>query len=104
MKRFLMWLGKRSGFSLVAVTLLAVMGTSLDCQGQTQNQAPRPARSRAEETLDVWNEIGNKLVAMARIFPKTSTGSRANKTRPSPMAVGGKPICSRCYFSCSDSI
>jgi len=61
---------KQSGLALVAVTLLAIVGASLSCQGQSQNQAPRPARSRADETLDMWNEIGNKLVAMAQDFPE----------------------------------
>src|SRR3981081_2968451 len=61
---------KRSGIALVAVTLLAVVGTSLYSQGQSQNQAPRPAKSRAEETLQRWNDIGNKLIAMAQDFPE----------------------------------
>jgi uncharacterized damage-inducible protein DinB len=61
---------KRSSLALVAVTLLAVVGTSLYTQGQSQNQAPSPARSRADETLAMWNEIGNKLIAMAQDFPE----------------------------------
>src|ERR1700716_3180662 len=61
---------KRSSLALVAVTLLAAVGSSLYSQGQSQNQAPRPARSRADETLDRWNDIGNKLVAMAQDFPE----------------------------------
>ena len=61
---------KRSSLALVAVTLLAVVGTTLYSQDQTQNQAPRPARSRADETLDMWNDIGNKLIAMAQDFPE----------------------------------
>ena len=65
---------KRSVVALVAVTLLAVVGTNLysqvQAQSQTQNQAPRPANSRADETLEMWNGIGNKLVAMAQDFPE----------------------------------
>jgi len=61
---------KRSGLALVAVTLLAAGETNLYSQGQAQNQAPSPARSRAEELLDRWNDIGNKLVAMAQDFPE----------------------------------
>jgi len=61
---------KRSSLALVAVSLIALAGSPLCGQGQSQNQAPRPARSRAEETLDMWNEIGNKLVAMALDFPE----------------------------------
>jgi uncharacterized damage-inducible protein DinB len=60
---------RRSSLVLVAVTLLAVVGTSFYSQGQ-QNQAPRPVRSRADETLEMWNEIGNKLIAMAHDFPE----------------------------------
>jgi hypothetical protein len=61
----------RSSLARIAVTLLAfVVGTSLYSPSQTQNQAPGPARSRAEETLDRWNDIGNKLVAMAQDFPE----------------------------------
>ena len=40
---------------------LAAVGNSL--YGQS------PARSRAEETLEWWNHIGNKLIAMAKDFP-----------------------------------
>ena len=36
----------------------------------SQSQAPRPARSRTDEMLDMWNGIGNKLIAMARDFPE----------------------------------
>src|SRR3984893_10560094 len=61
---------KCSGLALVAVTLLAVVGISLYSQGQSQDQAPHPARSRADETLDKWNDIGNKLIAMAQDFPE----------------------------------
>src|SRR5271166_1204094 len=61
---------KWSSFVVVVLTLLAAAATSLFSQAQTQNQAPRPARSRAEETLDLWNGIGNKLIAMAEDFPE----------------------------------
>jgi uncharacterized damage-inducible protein DinB len=61
---------KRCGLAPAAVILLALAGMCLGSHGQTQNQAPLPARSRTDETLDMWNEIGNKLVAMARDFPE----------------------------------
>src|ERR1700716_4508643 len=60
----------RSSLALVAVTLLAIVASGLYGHAQSQNQAPRPARSRADETLDRWNDIGNKLVAMAQDFPE----------------------------------
>ena len=61
---------KRSGFALGAVTLLAVVGTTLYGQGQSQSQVPRPVRSRSDETLDMWNDLGKKLIATAEDFPE----------------------------------
>ena len=61
---------KRSSLALVAATLLAAVGMSPNSQAQTQSQAPSPARSRSDEMLDRWNDIGNKLVAMAKDFPE----------------------------------
>ena len=61
---------KRSSLALVAVTLLAAVGMSLHSQAQTQNQAPSRARTRSDEMLDRWNDIGNKLVVMAKDFPE----------------------------------
>ena len=61
---------KRFGVALLVFTLLAVAGTSVCGQGQTQDQAPRPARSRSDEMLDRWNDIGKKLIAMAQDFPE----------------------------------
>jgi uncharacterized damage-inducible protein DinB len=71
----------RSSLALVVVTLLAAVGISL--QGQTQNQAPSPApspaRSRSAEMLDRWNDIGNKLVVMAKDFPEDKYDFRVQK-------------------------
>jgi uncharacterized damage-inducible protein DinB len=61
---------RRSQLALVAISLLGVAGTPLHAQGQQQNQAPTSARSRADETLEWWNQIGNKLIAMAKDFPE----------------------------------
>jgi dienelactone hydrolase len=60
----------RSGLARIAVTLMTIVGMSLCSQGQPQNQAPHPALSRADEMLDMWNGIGNKLIAMAQDFPE----------------------------------
>jgi uncharacterized damage-inducible protein DinB len=65
--------------ALVAVTLLAAIGTSPCSQGQTQNQAPAPARSRTDETLQMWNDIGNKLIAMAQDFPEDKYDFKVQK-------------------------
>ena len=61
---------KRFSLPLVALALLAVAGTRSYSPAQSQTQAPRPASSRADETLERWNDIGNKLVAMAQDFPE----------------------------------
>src|SRR5579859_2505791 len=72
MKRSLMKrsLTKRSVFSLVTAALLAAFGMGLYSQAQKQNQSPSPARSRSDEMLERWNDIGSKLVAMAKDFPE----------------------------------
>jgi uncharacterized damage-inducible protein DinB len=61
---------KRISRTLVAVSLFVIVGSAFYGQAQTQNQPPSPARSRADETLEMWNAIGNKLVAMAQDFPE----------------------------------
>jgi len=70
---------KRSWLALVAVTLFAAFGTGLHGQAQKQNQPPAPARSRADEMLDRWNDIGNKLVAMAKDFPEDKYDFKVQK-------------------------
>ena len=75
MKRF----SRRSSFMVVVLTLLAVAGTSLHSQAQTPNQPPSPARSQSDEMLDRWNDIGNKLVAMAQDFPEDKYDFRLQK-------------------------
>ena len=59
---------KRSRLILVSVTLLALF--FIRPYGQAQSQTPSPARSRSEEMLERWNDIGNKLIAMAQDFPE----------------------------------
>src|SRR5882724_3348165 len=70
---------KRSALALVAVTLIAALGMSLHRQAQTQNQPPSPARSRSDEVLVRWNDIGNKLVAMAKNFPEDKYDFKVQK-------------------------
>lgn len=65
----------RSGMVLVALTLLLADGTNLYAQGQ--------AGSRAEETLEWWNQIGNKLIAMARDFPEDKYDFKLQKDQRS---------------------
>jgi uncharacterized damage-inducible protein DinB len=75
MKQF----SKRSWLALVAVTLLAAVGISLHSQDQKQNQAPAPAHSRSDKMLERWNDIGNKLVAMAKDFPEDKYDFKVQK-------------------------
>jgi uncharacterized damage-inducible protein DinB len=88
---------KRSLPALVAITLLAGIGMSLHSQSQpqnqpqaqtqsqppnqaqAQNQPPAPARSRSDELLQQWNDIGNKLVAMANDFPEDKYDFKVQK-------------------------
>jgi hypothetical protein len=65
--------------ALVAVTLLAAVGTGNHSRAQTQNQPPAPARSRSEEMLYMWNDIGNKLIAMAQDFPEDKYDFKVQK-------------------------
>ncbi len=69
----------RLGLALVAVSLLGLAATALCGQSQPQNEGPRPARSRVEELLDRWNDIGNKLVAMAQDFPEEKYDFKVQK-------------------------
>ena len=69
----------QSLFALIAVTLVSGFPTALYSQGQTQNQAPLPLRSRTEETLAMWNAIGNKLIAMAQDFPEDKYDFKVQK-------------------------
>jgi len=71
-------MNRQSPLALVAITLLAV-GTSLYSQAQTQNQPPSPARARSDEMLERWNDIGNKLIAMAQDFPEDKYDFKVQK-------------------------
>ncbi len=70
---------KRCSFAVVTVTLLVTAAMSLHSQAQTKSQPPAPARSRSEEMLDRWNDIGNKLVAMAQDFPEDKYDFKVQK-------------------------
>ena len=70
---------KRCSFAAIVLTLLAAAGMSLHSQAQTQNQLPGPARSRSDEMLDRWNDIGNKLIAMAQDFPEDKYDFKVQK-------------------------
>ena|SRR5882724_10249126 len=73
------WISKWVGFVLVAITLLVVNGVRLYGQDKPQSQPPSPARSRSEEMVDRWNDIGKKLVAMAQDFPEDKYDFKVQK-------------------------
>lgn len=60
----------RSSAFLVAIVLASLAATNVAAYAQTPAPAPRPAVSPSEEMLQRWNEIGNKLIAMAQDFPE----------------------------------
>lgn len=79
MKRSSKWFSKRSALALFALTLFASTGASLRGQAKTQNQSPSPAKSQSDEMVERWNDIGNKLVAMAKDFPEDKYDFKVQK-------------------------
>ena len=69
----------RPNIVLPLVGLLVVVGNCASTLAQAQNQTPRPASSRADETVELWNMIGNKLVAMAKDFPEDKYDFKVQK-------------------------
>ena len=70
---------KLSGLALAAGVLLGAAGASSRHQAPSKDQTPAQARSRAEETLEWWNHIGNKLIAMAKDFPEDQYDFKVQK-------------------------
>ena len=61
---------KRLGLALASGLLVGAAGASVRHQGPSKDQIPASARSRTEETLECWNHIGNKVIAMGKDFPE----------------------------------
>ena len=65
---------KRVGVALIVIAMFIVIGTSLYRQSRAESQGPAqtPAqvRSHAEEMAEWWNQIGKKVIAMAKDFPE----------------------------------
>jgi len=58
----------------------ALKSTAVASAQQAQSAVtPSPAQSRANEMLDRWNDIGNKLVAMAQDFPEDKYDFKVQK-------------------------
>jgi uncharacterized damage-inducible protein DinB len=69
----------RSLLLLLAAAALATFATDANSQGQKQSQPPSPVRSHTDEMLDRWNDIGNKLIAMAKDFPEDKYDFKVQK-------------------------
>lgn len=66
----------------VLIAFLAAVFLSPGCIplfGQAQDQAAGQVRSHAEETLEFWNQIGKKLIAMAKDFPEDKYNFKVQK-------------------------
>jgi len=61
------------------MTFVFLAAANLCGQTPSQTAAPSPARARSEEMLDRWNDIGNKLVAMAKDFPEDKYDFKVQK-------------------------
>lgn len=75
---------QRFGVALAAVTLFAILlagigSARLYGKSRAQDQAVAQVRSHAEETLEWWNQVGKKLIAMAKDFPEDKYGFKVQK-------------------------
>jgi hypothetical protein len=66
-------------FALGAAALLAGAAAHLYGQSNTSHPATALVRSRAEETVEWWNQIGKKLIAMAKDFPENQYDFKLQK-------------------------
>lgn len=58
------------GLGSVFAVLMVLFVAEICLAAQEQKPTPAQVRSRAEETLEWWNQIGKKLIAMAKGFPE----------------------------------
>lgn len=54
---------------LMALTVCVFVAGGVLAQTQGANQTPRPASSASDELRFQWNDVHNKLIAMAKDFP-----------------------------------
>lgn len=79
-KQFLRRFGVAGLSSVLVASILVSNGAKrLYSQSQAQDQPPVKVRSRAEETLEWWNQIGKKLIAMAKDFPEDQYDFKVQK-------------------------
>jgi uncharacterized damage-inducible protein DinB len=62
-----------------ALALLTLATGCAFAQAQAPAQAPRPARSQSAELLSQWNEVHNKIIAMAKDFPEDKYDYKVQK-------------------------
>jgi uncharacterized damage-inducible protein DinB len=62
--------------SLAPIAIISAVTFAATLLGQPKNQT---VRSRADETLEVWNDIGNRLIAMAKDFPEDKYNFKVQK-------------------------
>lgn len=55
---------------MFAVLLVLAAGSAFAQQGKAPAKAPAPVSSASDELLRLWNQTGNKLIAMAEDFPE----------------------------------
>src|SRR5580698_7851030 len=65
--------------SLTAFAVLVFVAGTVLAQAQGAKPAPTPAVSAADELLAQWNEVHNKLIAMAKDFPEDKFDFKVQK-------------------------
>jgi uncharacterized damage-inducible protein DinB len=65
--------------SLTALAVLVFVAGTVLAQAQGAKPAPTPAVSAADELLAQWNEVHNKLIAMAKDFPEDKYDFKVQK-------------------------
>src|SRR5215475_10582222 len=65
--------------AMVSIAIFALGVSTAGVYGQTRANDPMTVRSRADETAEWWNQIGRKLIAMAKDFPEDKYDFKVQK-------------------------
>ena len=65
----------------LAIVLAAALTSSLSAQSESKGLPPGSPRTRAIETLEWWNHVGGKLIAMAKDFPEEKYDFRVQENQ-----------------------
>jgi hypothetical protein len=68
-----------SATAMFAILMTAAVPAAVHGQAKPPDQSAKPASPRSAETLEGWNEIGNKLIAMAKDFPEDKYDFKVEK-------------------------